>query len=751
MPIFHYLLRILRKRFDFIIPASLLLVSQIPYWIKPVWPEHYTLVTFMNFYSFYNELFLHHDILRWMPFGSYGIQANFWQLHQLTPISYATMLLGKLTQFRDVRVAFSVSIFLEQLVFLIGLYLVSTRFYRNRFVTLFVCLSGALNTVWTYELFWNLRIFYLLPFILYFLTRFSDTSQSVYFWLWALLLTISIIGNLPYFIPLNFLISAIFLAVLFFKKQLTVREFMPNSQRSSLVFAGFLLLFSAIVYFTLNSFNGIVVFKPDRNQDAFFSTDISHFLTFAKAYWTDYQEFFSATFGRSRDHSKYFGHIPILMAIVGVFFVRKRVLLACSASALFLLVFSLGDSTPVAGMIYHAFPPIRIFRYVGQVGALIKFFLILMSGFGFQYFLSVWQRREGPRVFLQRQRVLLVGVAFFVFLIVMQNSNKFGDWPEHFAFNIVMLSVFLLILCSSRFNSKIKLIAISLVLVDLFWFQNLVFKKALDYQIAPPKEFYEIFNYQFQSTRLSAPRDAMDFRTRKAVKYIDSIRGLWVEGYDFAKFDPCIPFRPAIFQSRPVFNLTKEIFQTEAPLGEYLSSFKEFVDHPKLPSFLNALGCSEDKIKFSAHPIFASNLHEAKLLVGKWPYIHLNPVIETQNEQENKIVSPTLAIESSGKVERISQFSANRLAVDVNVVSPTGSWLYYPDSYHSGWHASVDGIKTTIARANLAFKSLFVPQGRHHVEFFFFDGLNSVISVFMAICGLLFCMFLTMLVARLFL
>ncbi|MBF0171351.1 MAG: hypothetical protein HQK87_09755 [Nitrospinae bacterium] len=48
-----------------------------------------------------------------------------------------------------------------------------------------------------------------------------------------------------------------------------------------------------------------------------------------------------------------------------------------------------------------------------------------------------------------------------------------------------------------------------------------------------------------------------------------------------------------------------------------------------------------------------------------------------------------------------------------------GGLLFYSDMYHNGWQAFVDNTPTKIYRTNLAFKSVYVPAGKHIVWFEF--------------------------------
>ena len=45
------------------------------------------------------------------------------------------------------------------------------------------------------------------------------------------------------------------------------------------------------------------------------------------------------------------------------------------------------------------------------------------------------------------------------------------------------------------------------------------------------------------------------------------------------------------------------------------------------------------------------------------------------------------------------------------------SLLIFTDNYYPGWKAVIDGQTTRILKANISFKAVEVPEGRHTVEF----------------------------------
>ena len=51
--------------------------------------------------------------------------------------------------------------------------------------------------------------------------------------------------------------------------------------------------------------------------------------------------------------------------------------------------------------------------------------------------------------------------------------------------------------------------------------------------------------------------------------------------------------------------------------------------------------------------------------------------------------------------------------------APDGGWLVVNDVWHPWWFAELDGQATPILRANVLFRAVAVPPGRHRVRFIF--------------------------------
>lgn len=82
-------------------------------------------------------------------------------------------------------------------------------------------------------------------------------------------------------------------------------------------------------------------------------------------------------------------------------------------------------------------------------------------------------------------------------------------------------------------------------------------------------------------------------------------------------------------------------------------------------------------------------------------------------------------------VYRVLFYNYNSLKLEIT--APFDGYLYYADGYDPYWRAQVDGVATSIVRANFNFKAIPVKQGRHVVEFHYTPSVLywSIVSFFL--------------------
>jgi len=78
---------------------------------------------------------------------------------------------------------------------------------------------------------------------------------------------------------------------------------------------------------------------------------------------------------------------------------------------------------------------------------------------------------------------------------------------------------------------------------------------------------------------------------------------------------------------------------------------------------------------------------------------------------------PNFKLEEGSKEAKIIDYQPNKVKVETQ--SEGNSLLFLSDAYYPGWSADVDGEETPVYKADYAFRAVFVPKGRHLVEFIY--------------------------------
>ncbi|MEZ5815819.1 MAG: hypothetical protein R3D44_01900 [Hyphomicrobiaceae bacterium] len=98
---------------------------------------------------------------------------------------------------------------------------------------------------------------------------------------------------------------------------------------------------------------------------------------------------------------------------------------------------------------------------------------------------------------------------------------------------------------------------------------------------------------------------------------------------------------------------------------------------------------------------------EQILATGRWPdgFDPASTVLLRALPREGSAARPGKAL--------IRQYGQTRIAIEVS--SPDGGWVVLNDVWHPWWYAEIDGTPAPIEQANVIFRAVRVPSGRHSV------------------------------------
>ena len=266
-----------RVNIEFLVSLIVLLAFNVPYCVGTFIPIHDTMFNAQAFHVFYREWFFHGDLAHWIPYGTYGWTSTMEQLIFLSPMSYVVALVGRLLRVTDALLLFKASLVLEQLTLLLGMYLLSRRLFLRRSTVLLVCLGAVGSTVWYDQNYFNFRIFYLFPLVVYFLIRFFETHQSAWLlWVAGMTTVAWALGNVPYFVALWLLTLSVIVLVLFWADRKSWRALFARSWSNVLPLTLFMVAVAVYLYQVARAAD--VTFLSAGRNEATGATGIQPFL-----------------------------------------------------------------------------------------------------------------------------------------------------------------------------------------------------------------------------------------------------------------------------------------------------------------------------------------------------------------------------------------------------------------------------------------------------------------------------------------
>ncbi len=127
------------------------------------------------------------------------------------------------------------------------------------------------------------------------------------------------------------------------------------------------------------------------------------------------------------------------------------------------------------------------------------------------------------------------------------------------------------------------------------------------------------------------------------------------------------------------------------------------------------------RVMFATRSIGVS--FEDILKSGTWP--QFDPRETVLLEGSGTAIYATLAAASAAQRPKIMLERYRNTEVVVNVDSPRGGWVVLNDPWQRWWFAEIGGARAPVLRANVLFRAVEVPAGRHTVRFRFRPVLGA--------------------------
>ena len=139
-------------RFGLLMLVAVVVLINVPFIIRHYMPGHDSKSVLGVFDYIYSNWLFAGELPHWMVYGLHGLDAAAFQLADLSAASYLVIFCGKLFGVKDSLALFSASLCLEQLLFLLGFYLLSRRLFQERLTLFCICLTAVGLVSWQTQL-----------------------------------------------------------------------------------------------------------------------------------------------------------------------------------------------------------------------------------------------------------------------------------------------------------------------------------------------------------------------------------------------------------------------------------------------------------------------------------------------------------------------------------------------------------------------------------------------------------------------
>jgi len=695
--------------------ALFVLLLNLPYFLNLVFYRHDTLSYLATFYTTYNNFFYHHEFTQWFPYSAYGVQADFIQTTLLTVVDYFVMGMGSLLRVQEVLVLFKLSLFLEQIIFLMGMYLLSRNLFKQEVTVFFVCACSLGSLVFFDQLFWNFRAFYLLPLIIYYLRLCFQKKDFLYLLIAANIGLLAMAGSAPYYMILTLLIVVVITPFLVFRCFGRWKEFFKNAQvrlpTYLVLVLVFLALFFAYFHICFHSGEHIKIIQRGGRDLASYVVPIQRFLFYGGD--IGFEKFISLIQPKvlctpfSLDLAIYVGFLALFFIGYGIAKVRDPMFYAFAAVVGIIAFFSVGGW--VSYILYYFFPGMAYYRHIGLSVSCFKVFLPLMAGFGVDAFL----RSSRRQVFLVGVWIvlacLLAGAGAY-YLCARQAPEK-GILYAYISFVFVLFLTTLLMF--KKFDTKVlfKILLAAGICIELLGYQSILIANAHNLVKYWPQGFNRTHKDQFCTQRTDAPlngrSDELFLRILLLSFYTQSTS--YVHFFNAIQWDPEFPILKTDFINAHVARLleSREVDTVSFP-----------ITLPPDANLCRALGGgTSSKLRLVSRVSFAENEDDAVLQVKVIKNIdeiivlnNIPPEIKAQWKNTEEV--------QNGRV-LATAFSSNTLSAIACLPIGATAWLYYADGFHPGWKAFVNGEPTPIFQANVGFKAILLKGGVNKIRFIY--------------------------------
>jgi len=448
-----------------------------------------------------------------------------------------------------------------------------------------------------------------------------------------------------------------------------------------------------------------------------------------------------------KDNSEYTGVIPLFLALIAVFFYRRKEAIFFGGLALFAFIYGLGGTTPIFKIFYYLIPNVKSLRAPSTIMFLFSFSSSLLAGMGLHYIIN--NGRDLVDKVKKKFYIYIFAVPGGIFLLALlfggagesmlslytsifysaAKSTAIGQGMTKWSVAMLNLPniqtgfwiVFVFITLSAgaiwmfvsrKVGTVILLLIPLLIMVDGIRVGKPFVKTHDQRQEFSRNALTEFFKKQpgkFRVLNLNSVRQ--DYLPYFGVEVVVGYHGNQLRWYDDLLGGPSVKNR-----INPNFiNLVNAIFIL-APVNAGLSPNQFGPDSLKVLRQFGQINLYQNDNAFPR--AFLVNQYEVvpdrKEIYPKvlTPSVDLSQFVYLEEEPEIAIGNLDFAVAGSSE---IVEYANDSILISAN--AQANSILVLGDNYYKHWHVYVDGEEAKLMRAYGSFRAVAVPAGQHQVLF----------------------------------
>ena len=492
-------------------------------------------------YYFLNDHVTNGIVPQWMPYMTQGTVSNWWFAVQSSILQSIYFDFGPLLSKINFLPLGYFTIVFEELILLLGVWKLSSRYYESGFSIFFVSVAIAGSAVWIDQVWWNFHLYYAVPLILVLIHEAIDEYSWVKLFLGVNLMFFSLLGDMPYLLSVETGFVAIYFALYIALDVNQVRQKLLHwkfsiSSLGWIVFSGFTMIY---IYAILTVGTKEIV-NSNIGRDATGASTLEGFLTYGgQVTLAKFHEIFTGV-SLTLDQTLYAGAIVLPLSIIAILFNCHRRSLHILIVGLVFILLSSGSSSIVAQTVYYLIPGASYFRHVGLIGSYAKICFCFLAGFGMDYLVVNITERRKFRYVCVVVLGLFATVSFaqykFPQISISKLSQIAGQTPNSFmsvifeqvpfrhlfvAFILGFVAVLLMFSSLVKHRRYVLIMICALQWVDVMVYRNQLF---FDKTVALIPQVYHLYDFQ-----------KIPYSPRRVVNYSTNPRFMALKDYLFSQ------------------------------------------------------------------------------------------------------------------------------------------------------------------------------------------------------------------------